>query len=110
MIRVRSPSRVTSPACTIAFPPARSTAPATRFSPSSSRAASTSVAPRLAHARARDSPIPLDAPVTTTVRGSADIGPAQPTRRYWALSSFWTISAVTRSVARLLLSIVSNTP
>src|ERR1700722_7459422 len=33
----------------------------------------------------------------------------QSTRRYVALMSFWTISAVSRSVARLLLRIVSKT-
>ena len=47
------------------------------------------------------------ATLTTTV---AAIPRGHSTRRYDALMSFITISAVTRSVARLLLSTVSKTP
>ena len=100
----------------MARPPAPSTSRAARASPSSSRALTTTVAPRRPQARAIASPMPPEAPVTTTVRCSPppSLEPAgdtaYSTRRYDALMSFMTISAVSRSVARLLLSTVSKTP
>src|SRR5579859_5571406 len=71
MRRVRSSSRVTSDTTAIARPPPACTALATRARPTSSRAASTTVALRRAHARASASPIPPDAPVITTTCCSA---------------------------------------